>query len=509
MSGFVVENGRLHRWLRGLVQVVAVALVVVSPLVGGWQRTDASSLSAWGRDAYDLPLDVANALPPAADGQAVLDHSRVLFGGTGVELFGVSFVDPVVGAASVLRAPGDVGGWASFLLPLLVALLLGRVFCGWLCIFGVVSRFVDGLRSRLPLHPYEVGEQRWMRFVLLAVSTVASAWGLQHIAVHAIAYLALQHSIYGMWLLGGGGALVGWVAGLVVAGLWLGPNVYCATLCPTGAFFALMGRFRLVRVQLKDANACGPTCHSCDLRCWLSLHPSTGDAGADCDNCARCFSACPKDNLHITTGRGERRGRPLPVVMAMLLLVAPSMTWAADGNEPIMRPRLVVDEMRDLHTVAGAPLLVGVGVLDKSQTRMNLYSDLVVGGSEVTVVVGHGERPPKDARGRLQMRQTHQGPLELKVVRRGAALEHIHFDAPTAPKSTQRQTLYRAHVETVVQVGDEVWVMPVDSLFEKPLVFRAHEPRSGRDEAWGWALVGALLWSGLLSFAVATSRPPG
>ncbi|MCP4504185.1 MAG: 4Fe-4S binding protein [Deltaproteobacteria bacterium] len=500
-------KGRLAwRIFRGTVQLLALFAMILSPLAGGWQRTDASSLSAWGKDAYDLPIGVANALPSASEGKKYLPNKVLVAGGTGVRIADIPLIDPVVGTAALFRAAFNWQLLLGLLFPLLAALLAGRIFCGWFCPFGTLSRWLDALRSRLPFHPIEVGDRRWLRFVILFVAGLASAMGFQVLAVYAIPYLLLQHSIYSMWLLGGGGAALGWVLGLFAAGLFLGPTAYCTTLCPTGALLSIFGRFRPIKLRIVDPVECGPTCHNCDLQCWLSLHPSTGDAGADCDNCARCFTACPKDNLRIGLGTGlprERRmGKVLPVVtsLAFIFLLGSN----ASAGEPIMRPMLIIDEVREVDETS-----VAVGVLNLSEQRMNLYSEVAVGGSEITLRLTRGEREKDDYMGRMGPKEHYKGELTVEVLREGKVVESFSLEKPNAPKSTAKRKLYFEHVETELVVGDQIRIPSVKGWTNSEVVFSATEARAGADknEPWMFFLASLLFHVGAISLAIAYAQP--
>jgi ferredoxin-type protein NapH len=191
------------------------------------------------------------------------------------------------------------------LIPVLFGIIGGRIFCGWFCPFGTLSRLLQKLRNRFPFarSGLNVPRRRTTRWVVL-ISLLTAGVGFSNSFLYlSLPHLVMQQTVYDAWLLGGGGSIVGVFLGLVAAGLILGPGLYCSTVCPTGAAFNLLGRKRLARVQAVEKTRCGPKCTLCYDNCWLALDPSDF-AGPDCDLCCRCFEHCPVANLEIATARG-------------------------------------------------------------------------------------------------------------------------------------------------------------------------------------------------------------
>lgn len=507
VSPIRMRPGRLWRVVRAAAQSLAWIALLATPLIGGWQRADAASLSAWRAPAsWDLAPALTDVLGTAQEGEEAWDKDVLLGGGMGVEYFGVPIVDPVAGLMGALRAVPSLKGAIALALPLLLALLMGRMFCGWFCPFGFLSRFLARALLLLPHPPrrYELGPRRWVRWVVLAACLVGGALGSQLVVTLALPHLVLAQSVFSLWLLGGGGAILGWLIGLVLAGLWLGPGTYCATVCPTGALFALFGRFRLLRLRIEDPSACGSACRRCDLACWLQLSPASGDAGADCDGCLRCAAVCPHDSLRVGVGRGAKK--TLPVLASLALLVVTGSA-NAQGADPYIKPALTLDAHTEHQGVN-----VAVGVLDMSKVRLNADTATTVGGSEITVRLVRGERAPDDERGRQGAREHFAGELSVEVWRDGGRLAEASWPAPNAPRSTVNRKLYMKRIDEVIAPGDEVRVLPAAGWTKTPAVFVVAEPSSGAatGELLWFLLAGLLVNAGLLAIAivVAQTGPP-
>jgi ferredoxin-type protein NapH len=70
---------------------------------------------------------------------------------------------------------------------------------------------------------------------------------------------------------------------------------FCLYLCPGGALYSLLGRFRLLRVQ-RIVEGCND-CAQCNAVCEFGLNPLRDGFGQECNNCTACIAVCPTDAL--------------------------------------------------------------------------------------------------------------------------------------------------------------------------------------------------------------------
>lgn len=496
-----VRPGWKWRWARRATQLLALAVLVTAPLLGGWQRMDRTEMARWDNTGFDLPGRVRAQLPLGERPKQAYSALELTGGGTALRAFSIPAVDPVVGVPAATR-----GGWSwtfalALLLPLLVAVLAGRWFCGWLCPFGSLSRAVQSLLSRLPVRPprYAIPARRPLRWAILAGTLVASGLGVQLVLIYVLPHLLVQQSVYSVWLLGGGGAVVGALAGLVIAGIAFGPTLYCATVCPTGAALSACGNLRSLRVTLVDAAACGAHCSLCDRACWLGLKPSSGDPGPDCDVCARCFVACPHANMQVSARRPGRRH--LPVVAAALLSLSLAARAAeAAPRRALTKPTLVLNGERTYDGVT-----VAVSIEDVSGVKLDADSRRSLHGIVLTVFIARGKRGAAGPTGLLRSRDVYRGPLRVHVwSSAGAEVADIAFAAPTSPRSAPNRTLFRKRVHMRVQPGDRITLGPIKGWLAREVSWRVATPGTSRSTASSLLLVlgAALGYAGLLSLAV-------
>ena len=73
---------------------------------------------------------------------------------------------------------------------------------------------------------------------------------------------------------------------------------FCRYLCPGGALYSLLGRYRLLRIR-RDVKTCND-CVKCNAICEFGLNPMRDDFGQECNNCTACIAVCPTDALRFT-----------------------------------------------------------------------------------------------------------------------------------------------------------------------------------------------------------------
>ncbi|MCA9670936.1 MAG: 4Fe-4S binding protein [Myxococcales bacterium] len=461
--------GGWYRWLRRACQVLALSALVSAPLLGGWQRLDRAELSAWENRGWDLDARLRARLPLGDAPARAYVALKLRGGGAAIDYLGLAVVDPVLGLPALLRGVTFVLVLA-LAIPLLLALLAGRVFCGWFCPFGTLARALSWLRGKLlgrRVRDLSLPRARPLRWLLLAGCVLAGALGAHGLSVWLLPHVLLQQAAYTAWLLGGAGAALGALCGLVLAGLVFGPTLYCAALCPTGALFGLLGRARRVRVEIAEPTACGAHCSQCTAACWLQLDPASGQAGPHCDGCTRCFDACPRVNLRLRL-RARRPVRAASAAKAALLLplvlaLLGAGTVHARSSRPRAerKPEIVLRVERRIGDV-----VVALSVIDRSGTKLGIDDPRREQGVRVSLLIVRGRRAllakgPWSAE--AKQRQVYRGPATITLRPRAGQSVALVFKRPTSPRSTPRHTIFRASHPTTLAPGDVVEIAPIAS----------------------------------------------
>ena len=258
-----------------------------------------------------------------------------------VEVF--LLADPYVAAMTLLSTHTLYRGLAIAGIVMVLTLVFGRVFCGWICPFGTLhhffgwifpSRYLRGNKrvNSNKTHTWQITKY-YLLLAFLGAALFGSAIGglldpicisvraiglgvipiLQYIGirttdivattrVHAIqsasdsiqeqlarhVWTSNQVYYHQTWL----------IVFSLIAILFMNriiPRFWCRALCPLGAFLGIFSRFALFGMK-KDHAKC-TDCNLCLVHCQAADSPQGGvkHRQEECHVCLNCESACPED----------------------------------------------------------------------------------------------------------------------------------------------------------------------------------------------------------------------
>ncbi len=239
---------------------------------------------------------------------------------------GVDVSDPLAAVELVAASKTFHGPMLlSILLPVGLALLLGRVFCSWVCPGYLLFEAAGKLRGLLRLAEIRPGQVRFSKrnkYVFLGVGLFAAAAFSR--PLFALIYPpAVISRLVHAWVFGASLAGMLVILGVVVAvEVLVSPRWFCRSLCPGGALQGLLGAARLLRVRLVPDRC--TRCGLCAPVCEEGLDPLAESDGIECDNCGQCVRHCPEVALRYGIGTRRREwlrptGRAVAVFVACLL----------------------------------------------------------------------------------------------------------------------------------------------------------------------------------------------
>ena len=297
-SSAIIWRRHLNK-LRWVCLSVVFGMLILIPLISVYQNYVAAHaydlLAADEKQLYDVMETITD--PFVSDPQNDLDGLK----GTtwsGV-LFGLQLSDPL---AVVGQSAASLGLYWPFLLtaaiPILLSLLFGRFFCGWICPATLIYELNTNLAAWLQKSGLPVGQRSFdkrFKYLVLGTGLVLSAATGSVIFAAVYPPAIIGREAYFAIALGGFGVGSIFFVMTLLFDLLVARRGFCRYLCPGGALFSLLGRFRLLRIQ-RDVKTCND-CEKCNAICEFGLDPMRDNFGQECNNCTACMAICPTDAL--------------------------------------------------------------------------------------------------------------------------------------------------------------------------------------------------------------------
>jgi polyferredoxin len=280
-------------------------------------------------------------------------------------------LDPLVAAGTLLSTHTIYKGLLWALLTVVMTILLGRFFCGWLCPFGALHQFTGWLGSRKRSLKDRIASNRYrkaalIKYLVLIAFLVAAAIPLTEksmlltglldpipfihrafnvfvlpVADRFTNFLSVKPRLYGGSFL---------ISVLFLAALFMNlfiPRFYCRFICPTGAFLGLIGKYSIWRIGRGDEGC--SNCMQCEKACEGGCSPSGKIRINECVLCLNCYDKCKegsmKYSIHESRG-GElsspdlaRRGLILSSLSGLIAVqLFPLSNGTAAGGNNLIRP---------------------------------------------------------------------------------------------------------------------------------------------------------------------------
>jgi len=228
-----------------------------------------------------------------------------------LEFFKVPFADPLAAlqvwaTTEHLALTVSVGAG----LALLLAAVMGPVFCSWICPFGLLADLV----AKLPFVRRPAPSLKaWYGKSILFGAVVAV------LAVFGYPPLLDQLSLPGWYTRTMQGL---WLSGAVPAGFWLlpaavgldlaaGGHAWCRHVCPQALLLQWAGHLLPVRFRVKyDPSRCicgEPADSPCSLACPHGLDPRKRNIHPQCTNCGDCVVRCTHFGHALSQGFARRK----------------------------------------------------------------------------------------------------------------------------------------------------------------------------------------------------------
>ncbi len=293
-------------------------------------------------------------------------------------------LDPLTGMTSMLASRSWIAPMALGIITLVLAVAVGRAWCGWVCPMGTVLDWTPSRRSRQNpgISPRWSQLKTFLFFtvilgavlgsltliildpITLLFRTVSSGilpglnWAIGGAESWFYGFRALRPALDGVdevlrgWLLNSQSFYLPNLALLAFFAAVLGLNAvrsrfWCRYICPLGGFLGLVSRVALIRHKV-DGEKC-VSCRKCSTICPTgAIYPENKFAAdiAECTACLNCVEGCPTNAIYF--GRQRKAIQPqdksrrwllyslgAAAVAAVLLRFIPTVARKAPG---LVRP---------------------------------------------------------------------------------------------------------------------------------------------------------------------------
>lgn len=214
--------------------------------------------------------------------------------------------DPI-NAVTGLFIPKTAQWWTGLILvavPVVISLLWGRVFCGWICPLGAVQEFMNMDSSKRPFPTQMDRPLKYLKYLLLiALGYLAWRTGYNYWADFepSRSLFTFHGSLIALIILGG----------FLLVSIFIS-RPFCRYLCPLGAILAITSRIAPFKMRA-DADRC-MVCNKCiqgvcPMDAISAFNPEIdlpSISSAECITCGRCQKVCSKSALRITGFRIDR-----------------------------------------------------------------------------------------------------------------------------------------------------------------------------------------------------------
>ena len=188
----------------------------------------------------------------------------------------------------------------------LFAIAAGRLFCGYICPFGLFQDLLDKIPLKKIKVPQKVNKVlKYLKYVILVFFVFVLPFALQdkygisdpyfckYICPSGILFGAIPLISMNRVLTASLGALFGLkftVLAIITMLSMIFYRPFCRYLCPLGAFLGMFNPISLYRLKI---NGKCIKCRKCERTCKLDIPTYKTPNSPECIRCGECIKACP------------------------------------------------------------------------------------------------------------------------------------------------------------------------------------------------------------------------
>ncbi len=234
----------------------------------------------------------------------ILNHHKISFiNGTfySMSIGHLDFADPTIVLQTILLQKEIYFALllAGFL-PIIISLLFGRFFCGWICPFNTIAEFVFLIQKKIKRDKSKnLNETKnlrphffWIAFgIFLAIIMIFGIPLFTYISAPGIISSQIADAIF----IGQIGFDILFIVLILIIELILFKRVWCKYICPIGVTISLFRFKHTMRVKYLPAKCSGSVKVAwCNATCQFNLNPKQPGISPYCINCGDCVDICQR-----------------------------------------------------------------------------------------------------------------------------------------------------------------------------------------------------------------------
>lgn len=297
--------------------------------------------------------------------------------------------DPLAAAGAMLASRSWIGDMAWAVGTVVLSILLGRFFCGWVCPLGTTLEYIRFRSAQTRQHRLSPRLRSVKYLMLVLVVILAAFGGLTFLVLDPIALFSRAMTVGPVSAVnavvgstGGPSTVPHFAQGIAISCVFTGvialnllaDRFWCRYLCPLGALLGALAKFAVFRpVVGEGCNQCGACSTVCRLGAIDTVDTGKKDdlpsrrmggpncrkdcrevIASECTLCLDCLADCPIGSMRfgMLTHSGPWReydpgrrelltGAAAGVGAAALLATGP---WGRDPPPAVLRPPGVLSE---------------------------------------------------------------------------------------------------------------------------------------------------------------------
>ncbi|MGA1861295.1 4Fe-4S binding protein [Deferribacter thermophilus] len=192
----------------------------------------------------------------------------------------------------------------SVIIPIMLVLILGRIWCSWMCPYHFLTELINNFRkvffknSKWKIRYKKISKVNLFRFGFLIIGifltgiagipllNLISAPGI--ISSQTLVLIKFHYFTFEIFF----------IIALLIFEFILGNFLWCRYFCPTGTFLSIFRTKKGLKVEKIRENC--SNCLSCIKNCTMGINPMTDGDNYLCHNCGDCISVCPDNKTEDT-----------------------------------------------------------------------------------------------------------------------------------------------------------------------------------------------------------------